>query len=141
MRVLNLAHAGMNVADMKKTLHFYCDILGMNHTFSLKRYGKPWIEYVEYGEKQFLEFFYTHDQKLEIPNMRQYYAVHHLAFVVDDIHDMEKICIENGVRIKTSPLLGPDHTWQMWIYDPDGNEIEIMEYTEKSFQLTGGKQK
>lgn len=140
MKVLQMAHAGMNVADMEKTLKFYCGIMGMEHVFSLERNEKPWIEYVKYGERQFLEFFYTYDQKMRLPNMRNYYAVHHLAFCVDDIHEMDKICKENGVKIKTEPLLGPDNTWQMWIYDPDGNELEIMEYTDQSFQLKGENQ-
>ena len=30
-----------------------------------------------------------------------------------------------------------DNTWQMWSHDPDGNKIEFMQYTEKSFQLVG----
>ena len=25
----------------------------------------------------------------------------------------------------------------MWIHDPDGNRIEIMQYTDESFQITG----
>ena len=25
----------------------------------------------------------------------------------------------------------------MWIHDPDGNRIEMMQYTDESFQITG----
>jgi hypothetical protein len=33
--------------------------------------------------------------------------------------------------------MGLDHALQMWIADPDGNTIELMEYTASSLQLTG----
>lgn len=33
--------------------------------------------------------------------------------------------------------LGIDNTWVMWMKDPDGNPFEIMEYTDKSYQVIG----
>jgi hypothetical protein len=37
----------------------------------------------------------------------------------------------------TEPKSGLDFSVQAWIKDPDGNEIELMEYTGRSLQLVG----
>ena len=38
-----------------------------------------------------------------------------------------------GIAV-TDPFLAMDESWQAWITDPDGNRIEIHQYTEKSWQ-------
>ena len=42
-----------------------------------------------------------------------------------------------GVTFDTQICKGPSETYQMWTHDPDGNRFEIMQYTEKSYQLVG----
>lgn len=140
MKVINIAHAGFKVKDMEKSLNFYCEGLGFKHKFTLykdEQDTQPWIEYLEFGENQFIELFYSYEERKEHPNLREYYSIHHIALTVDDIHDAAKQFEEKGIIMKNEPLLGPDHTWQLWIADPDGNELEIMEYTAESLQLAG----
>jgi hypothetical protein len=43
--------------------------------------------------------------------------------------------MKNGIKLDKDIDLGPDGTYQLWIVDPDGNRIELMQYTEKSKQL------
>jgi catechol 2,3-dioxygenase-like lactoylglutathione lyase family enzyme len=58
----------------------------------------------------------------------------HLCF---EVTDLEQYC----GRLKTKGLevsaitMGMDHSRQAWIHDPDGNSIELMEYTGTSMQL------
>ena len=40
-----------------------------------------------------------------------------------------------GVQV-TDISMGMDHSLQAWVSDPDGNAIELMEYTPASLQLT-----
>jgi Lactoylglutathione lyase and related lyases len=137
MKILALAHAGLKVKDMEQSLKFYCDGLGFQHEFTLYREEKdslPWIEYLEFGDQQFVELFYSYEERKEHPNLREYYSIHHIALIVDDIHEAAESFKEKGIKMKGEPVLGPDHTWQLWIVDPDGNELEIMEYTAESFQ-------
>jgi len=42
-----------------------------------------------------------------------------------------------GIAIDSDILKGPSETYQLWIQDPDGNKIEIMQYTENSLQVKG----
>jgi hypothetical protein len=37
----------------------------------------------------------------------------------------------------TEITMGMDHARQAWITDPDGNQIELMEYGPTSLQLRG----
>jgi hypothetical protein len=40
--------------------------------------------------------------------------------------------------VTISPMtVGMDNSKQAWIKDPDGNDIELMEYTPTSFQKRG----
>jgi predicted enzyme related to lactoylglutathione lyase len=39
-----------------------------------------------------------------------------------------------GIEV-TNMKKGIDHSLQAWITDPDGNAIELMEYTHESLQL------
>jgi hypothetical protein len=45
---------------------------------------------------------------------------------------------ECGSGVVISKKLGCDRTWQIWLSDPDGNQSEVHQYTEKSAQLTTG---
>ena len=142
MKVLNIGHAGFRVKDMEKSLQFYCDGLGFKRAFTLYSQGedpKPWFEYLAFGENQFVELFYCYDEKKEHPNLKEYYSIHHIALIVDNIKEAYEELKEKGIVMKGDPRLGPDQTWQLWIVDPDGNEIELMEYTEESFQLVKNK--
>ncbi|MHC5373272.1 VOC family protein [Enterococcus sp. LJL120] len=131
-----LAHVGINVHEMKKSLNFYCDTLGLTHKFSIEDHdGNPWIEYLELGDKQFIELFYHPDAVGKSPDLWKLNRIHHVALSVEDIFGLYSSLLDTEVNIKEAPKLGPDFTWQMWLKDPDGNEIEIMQYTEDSYQL------
>lgn len=136
MEIIKIGHIGLKVKDMEASLKFYCDALGMKKKFTLcKEDGTPWIEYLEFGNGQFVELFYSYEKRKEHPTLKEYYTMYHMALVTDDIHDLEKHLRGMGIVPEGNPVLGPDHTWQMWVKDPDGNDIEFMEYTADSMQL------
>jgi catechol 2,3-dioxygenase-like lactoylglutathione lyase family enzyme len=57
----------------------------------------------------------------------------HLCFEVEDLEIYRDLLIGKGVSI--GPItVGMDNSKQAWIKDPDGNDIELMEYTPTSFQ-------
>lgn len=140
MNIKQMAHIGMNVKDMEKSMHFYKDCLGFQPKFTLyldAEKTKPWIEYLVFGDNQFIELFYTYDELQAHPDLQACYSMHHLALVVEDIHETAKELAEKGIQITSGPDLGVEKTWQLWVKDPDGNPIEFMQYTDKSFQLVG----
>jgi predicted enzyme related to lactoylglutathione lyase len=61
----------------------------------------------------------------------------HFCLETDDIDAVVARLTELGVPV-TPKKLGVDNSWQAWLEDPDGNKIEIHQYTPTSTQLTGG---
>lgn len=97
----------------------------------------PWIVFIETGEHQFLELFYTYDEKTMPDSQRPAMGYQHLCLEVDDIRAMRLFVEKNGITPDTDTNLGPDGSWQFWLHDPDGNKIELMQYTDQSLQLIG----
>ena len=152
MRIVEFGHLAFNVADMERAEHFYCDILGLQKAFPIRLpenmaellpgsplaalAGKKFIQYIKLGNGSFLELFNpTPATNMESggPNYDNLGYVH-MSLVVDDIPAWEKNLRAQGVTIDSEIQLGPDHTYTMWIRDPDGNRIELMQYTPESLQ-------
>ena len=88
----------------------------------------PWIIFLETGEHQFLELFYTHDSKNFFDNRQDSYGYQHLCLEVNDIHTTQIQLAENGIATDTEPLSGSDGSLQIWLKDPDGNQIVLSQY-------------
>lgn len=97
--------------------------------------GRPLIVYVEMAPRQFIEFFYCYET-LDTPKpLAQCYGYQHLALETKDIEAVYAELTHKGIVPDTPINQGPDYTKQFWIHDPEGNRIEIMEYTDRSFQI------
>ncbi len=158
MKYENLAHVAFNIKDMEKALQFYCDGLGLKYAYTvmydvvygrmkdegapeeiLKRFeaflGKPWHVYLEITEGQFLELFYTYGDEPLPGNLSGKCGYQHLCLQVPDIQEAWDEVVSKGIKPTSNIRLGRDNSYQFWVADPDGNRIELMQYTEKSHQL------
>jgi catechol 2,3-dioxygenase-like lactoylglutathione lyase family enzyme len=56
-----------------------------------------------------------------------------------EVTGLDEFCKElKSKAVEVSDIsAGLDHSRQAWIADPDGNQIELMEYGHSSMQLTG----
>lgn len=95
------------------------------------------IIYIEIVPGQFLEFFPKREGQAEHDEWNHRLGYSHFALLVDDIHAARNELAAKGVPIDTEPSIGNSHTWKMWCHDPDGNKFEVMQYTDKSFQVVG----
>ena len=50
----------------------------------------------------------------------------------ENIEETKRDLLNAGIQLKTDIYVGPDKTKTLWIADPEGNEIEFMEYTPDS---------
>jgi len=62
--------------------------------------------------------------------------IRHLCLEVEDLDATIAEIRMNDWEI-TDKKFGCDNSWQAWITDPSGVEIELMQYTEESSQFTG----
>lgn len=166
MKLKQIAHIAFTCKDLEASVAFYRDVLGCTNKFRI-RYGewldhliaeakkagkapdpaqvarltpiadKTWIAYMEMADGQFIELFDAGAAtEFDVPDGTKL-NYNHLSIETDDIHALYDRLTECGVKTDSEPKLGLEHTWQLWTQDPDGNRIEFMMYTTRSWQLTG----
>lgn len=132
--IKGIGHLAFDVADMERSLHFYCGVLGFKKAFSIEDdQGNPWIEYIKVADGQFIELFYGGKQKPERPERPVGFS--HLCLEVDSIEEIANHLKQNGVPLDVEPQQGKDLNWQCWARDPDGNRIEFMAMHPDSPQM------
>ena len=136
-----LAHLNFVTKDLSKIIDFYVNKLGMKVKFTLdNKDSQPFGYYFECGNSTFLEFF---DQAMaaevwggKVEELTT--GTRHKHFCLEVI-GLDEFCEELKSReVDISKIsMGMDNSRQAWIADPDGNQIELMEYGPSSLQLTG----
>ncbi len=147
MIVRQLAHLCFFTHQLDVMVGFYRDKLGFPVAFTMRNDdGFQFGYYFDLGNHTFLEIFdqagatkmWGGDSTPRKRNDGVYFG--HFCL---EILGLEETCAElraRGVEIRRPIKTGIDHSRQAWIEDPDGNSIELMEYTAKSLQLTAGVQ-
>lgn len=128
--IKSLAHVCLYSRDLARTEKFYCDGLGLAIKFRFIREGGLFGYYLRVSDSQFIEVFYRDEASQGVPQ------IGHICLETDDIQAMRTRLTSQGIET-TEPKLGADHSWQMWLYDPDGTAIEFHQYTPQSTQYTG----
>jgi lactoylglutathione lyase len=139
--IKRLAHLCFKTDQVDRMVRFYRDVLGLRVKFTLT--GDDGVEFGYYfacGECSFLELF---DQsgavrqwggevkKLKSPADAPY---QHFCLEVEGLETLRENLITRGIAV-TEIAVGMDGSKQCWIKDPDGNSIELMEYTPRSLQI------
>ena len=139
--IRQLAHLNFGTDDLSRILDFYVNKLGMQVRFNFLNKGDQIFGYYfGCGNTTFLEFF---DQKLsaevwggkvqELTNGTRY---RHFCLEVTGLDEFCQQLKDKGVSV-SQITMGIDNSRQAWVTDPDGNQIELMEYGPFSSQLTG----
>ena len=139
----HLAHSAYRVSNMEAALDFYCNKLGLKQAFTLmKDDGTPWLTYLRVAPEQFIELFYW-----EKPVDNTHAAHMHCCLVVKDIEKAAAELHEKGVKIWYGPSyfnnpapvpfvkqMSKCGTYPFFVVDPDGNQIEVQEFTDVCLQ-------
>lgn len=158
-RVDHITQVAYQVLDGESMLRYYTQGLGLRHVFRLT-YGdmakameasgapaqilermaavadKPWIDYIAVSPHQYLELFYVAEgEKKILRDLNDRYGYQHICFEVTDIQKAWEAVCSNGLQPDSPITLGCEGTYQFWLTDPDGNRMEIQQYTPKSMQL------
>ena len=139
--IRQLAHLNFVTNDLSRIIDFYVNRLGMEVKFTLdNKRGEPFGYYFGCGNTTFLEFF---DQAMaaevwggQVAELTIGTRYRHFCLEVTGLDEYRKTLIERGVSV-TDATMGMDNSRQAWVSDPDGNQIELMEYGPASLQLTG----
>jgi catechol 2,3-dioxygenase-like lactoylglutathione lyase family enzyme len=124
--IQRIGHTAFVTSDMEKSLHFYCDVLGLTKAFEIHdEAGNPWIVYIQVTEFQFVELFYG--GKAPTTDNTWQTGYNHMCFEVDDIEATASHLRASGITLDVEPKQGLDLNYQCWVRDPDGNRIEFMQ--------------
>lgn len=155
MEFSSLMHVTFFTHQMEEMRRFYTEVLGgevkiitrasLYKGHEKKRYAdiaeidpnRIIIMYIELAPGQFIELFPADDSQLPHPEWNSEVGYSHYALTVDDIFAARAKLEKRGLSFDTEISKGPSETYQMWAHDPDGNKFEIMQYTDKSFQIVG----
>lgn len=137
--IRQLAHVCFFTDQIDAMVAFYRDVLGFPVKFTLATDdGETMGYYFDCGNTTFIEIF---DQKLavkqwggQVQELKLGSQYKHFCLEVTGLAEVKARLEAQGVEV--SPIkTGLDHSLQAWIHDPDGNAIELMEYTHASLQL------
>lgn len=155
MKFNSIMHVSFFAKDLDAIFDFYTEKLGAkvkmlvknksyldkpNSSFYTRAIENPegiCIVYFEITDGQFVEFFPAHNGQKPHQDWNDTVGYSHFSLLVDDIHKTKEELLSKGVNIDVEPTIGNSNTWQMWMHDPEGNMIEIMQYTDKSYQIVG----
>lgn len=129
-----------HVKDIKKSINFYKNIFELDVTENDNQ--KAYVKINDYQVIELIEHAYPKD------NCTKAKGQNHYALIVNDIaafaKDMEAKGIQlwHGAKIYNKPYTEPyvpekhsENTYNFYMQDPDDNEIEVMCYSEESFQV------
>lgn len=132
MAIVDLGHPAFACHDLDASLAFYAT-LGIDESFHLLHDdGSVMLVYLHVGGDRFIELFPGGPAPKERTGKASFMhiclAVDALGATVDDLR-------AKGVTIDVEPTMGLDFNMQAWITDPDGNRIELMQYSPESPQV------
>ena len=146
--IKQIAHLCLKTSQLERMTGFYRDGLGALVKFRYRRNdGEVVGTYFAFGERTFLEIFDHADahrrsqsakplESLEEPRDPWLARYNHFCFEVAGLDAYVLLLESRGIAV-TGRKVGNDRSHQAWIKDPDGNLIELQEYTPQSRQLTG----
>jgi glyoxylase I family protein len=129
--IKQLAHINISSYNLRDSEDFYCNILGLEKTFEFIKDGELFGFYAGAGNMTFIEVF---QEEAEAKSNTQ--LLHHLCLEVDDLDKTIAVIRRKGWQVSDKKF-GGDKSWQAWISDPSGVQIELMQYTEESSQFSG----
>ena len=137
--IRQLAHVCFFTDQLDAMVAFYRDGLGFPVKFTLDTDdGELMGYYFDCGNTTFIEVF---DQQLavkqwggQVQTLQTGSQYKHFCLEVTGLDEVKAMLEERGIAV-TNMKMGIDHSRQAWITDPDGNAIELMEYTHASLQL------
>lgn len=127
--IKGIAHICFIVRDLEATIKFYCDILGFNLAFDyVDEQGKLIGAYLHTGDRNFIELF----ERTPSPKAEKQ-AYQHLSLEVDNMEKTVAHLKSRGIEV-TEIGRGGENSWIARFADPEGNKIELQEYTPESRQ-------
>ncbi len=123
---MRLEHVNMTVADLDRSIKFYCDLFGW-HVRWQSEPGDPGRRCAHVGSDQ---FYLAINQAVSTDGSfvqdGDTIGMNHYGFVVDDLEPIKTWLDAQGIESRFFDDHKPAH--RIYFDDPDGFEVEIVKY-------------
>jgi len=124
--IVGVAHIGLKTDDLAAARQFYGHVLGYQEPFTLdKPAGGLMLTYFKVNDHQYIEVF----PELKNPAEDR---LSHIAFETTDIQQLRDYLASKGVQVPATLHPGLDGNVSMMLKDPDGHNVEFVEYKQGS---------
>jgi len=124
---MRFGHLALRVKDIDKMLDFYCRGLGLQEAFRINNDdGSLRIVYLYISEGQYLELCLGGDERPVFDDQKSV-GVRHISFTVDDLEKTKKEMEGRDVIFDSEILKLRDNNLTVFLFDPDGNKLEIVQ--------------
>lgn len=124
---MKFAHLAIRVRDIESMLAFYCDGLGLSEAFRISNDdGSLRIVYVHISDGQYLELCLGGEKRNSFDDQKSL-GVRHLCFSVEDLSSTKQKLEQRGVVFDSDVLLMRDNNLAAYLFDPEGNKIELVQ--------------
>jgi len=124
-KIIGLAHIGVRVSDMEKSIKFYTEVLGFELT-SQQMLGTTHLAFLNIGTC-LIELIHPANFEARVPGQ-----IDHIAMEVEDIEPLVCRLIEKGVPFLSNSINDAkdllDGVKNIFFTGPDGERFEFFEY-------------
>ena len=143
IKFTGIGHIALRCKDYKNVEKFYTEKLGLKKVFDLLDDNEEaWISYFRVSNGQYIELFpgvKSFPNKNYVGNNKKCDRSHfHCCFVTPDRKKaIEELEVKRGVPVGRTPddSVGLCRSYCLFVSDPEGNEWELMEFTDDSMQV------
>jgi catechol 2,3-dioxygenase-like lactoylglutathione lyase family enzyme len=128
--IVGVAHIGLKTNDLAAARNFYGRDLGFAEPFTLdKPTGGLLLTYFKVNDHQYIEVF--PELKSETED-----RLSHIAFETSDARQLRDYLASHGVKVPDAIHPGRDGNLSFMIKDPDGHNVEFVQYLPGSLHST-----
>ncbi len=120
--IVGVAHIGLRTGDLAAARNFYGHYLGFQEPFTVdKPSGGLMLTYFKVNDHQYIEVF----PELKSPDQDR---LSHIAFETTNAQQLRDYLANRGVKVPDTLRRGLDGNLSFMIQDPDGHNVEFVEY-------------
>jgi catechol 2,3-dioxygenase-like lactoylglutathione lyase family enzyme len=123
--MLRWDHAGIKAADVERSLHFYCDILGLRKLETVDLFGRQY----HFVGNDSIQIEIEEGRPTDVQaDMATSTGLFHLALEVEDLDGAAERLLHAGVTFVISPCQHRPDRRICFFRDPDGVFIQMIQY-------------
>ncbi|MBD2356535.1 VOC family protein [Tolypothrix sp. FACHB-123] len=124
MNMIRFEHINLSCKDIDATKNFYQTLFPDWYVRAEGVFnGDRWMHF---GNNQFYLALNDDSQQERVHKPYESIGINHVGFVINDGEAMQKLLETNGIDYYTMTAAETKH--RIYVNDPDGNEIELVEY-------------